>query len=103
MRWSTRRTRGTFESCATPSEELGLLVTSGTSGALMLACLALLNPGDEAIIPDPFFVIYPALVGISGAKAVTCDTYPDFRMNAERVAPLITPRTKLEAPSQPTR
>ena len=70
------------------------LVTSGTSGALMLACMAILNPGDELIIPDPWFVIYPYLAHFCQAKAVPCDTYPDFRMTAERVEKLITPRTK---------
>jgi aspartate/methionine/tyrosine aminotransferase len=78
-----------------PSDDLALMVSSGTSGALLLAFLATLNPGDEVIIPDPFFVIYPALGGVAGAKVVFCDTYPDFRMTAERVEPLITPRTKL--------
>ena len=54
-----------------PSDETGLLVTSGTSGALMLACLALLNPGDEAIIPDPYFVVYPvAGRPLTGARIV---------------------------------
>lgn len=70
------------------------LVTSGTSGALFLAALALLNPGDEFIIPDPWFVLYPYLAHLCAAKAVPCDTYPDFRMTAERVEKLITPRTK---------
>jgi aminotransferase len=88
-----------------PSDDLGLMITSGTSGAIMLACLALLNPGDEAIIPDPFFVIYPALASIGGANVVYCDTYPDFRMTAERVEPLITKRTKLvvvDSPGNPS-
>ena len=78
-----------------PSGETGLMITSGTSGAIMLACLALLNPGDEAIIPDPFFVIYPALAEISGARVVLCDLYPDLRMTAQRVEPLLTDRTKV--------
>lgn len=81
-----------------------LLVTSGTSGALFLAFLALLGPGDEAIIPDPYFVMYPHVATMCGGKAVRCDTYPDFRMTAERVEPLITDRTKLvlyNAPSNP--
>ena len=73
----------------------GVMVCSGTAGALVLACLAVLDAGDEAIIPDPYFVMYPALATMLGAKAVRCDTYPDFRMTAERVAPLITARTKL--------
>lgn len=82
-------------------QETGVLVTSGTSGALMLACLALLNPGDEIIVPDPYFVIYPALAGMAGAKAVLCDTYPDFRMTADRVAPLLTDRTRIVLVNSP--
>ncbi len=69
-------------------------ITSGTSGALVLAFLALLDAGDEVIIPDPYFVMYPHLATMVGAKAVKCDTYPDFRMTAERIEPLITKKTK---------
>ena len=88
-----------------PSDDLDVMVTSGTSGGLLLAFMALLNPGDEVIIPDPYFVIYPALAGICGAKAVRCATYPDFRLTAERVERLITPRTKavlVDSPGNPT-
>jgi len=87
-----------------PDEGTGVMITSGTSGALVLAAMALLNPGDEAIIPDPWFVIYPALGPMTGARIVGCDTYPDFRMTAERVAPLISERTKfvlINSPSNP--
>jgi aspartate/methionine/tyrosine aminotransferase len=52
----------------TPSDETGLMITSGTSGALLLVSMALLNPGDEAIIPDPYFVVYPALGPMTGGK-----------------------------------
>jgi aminotransferase len=79
-------------------------ITSGTSGAIALAFMALLNPGDEVIIPDPYFVMYPHMATMCGAKAVKCDTYPDFRMTAARIEPLITPRTKaviLCSPSNP--
>jgi aspartate/methionine/tyrosine aminotransferase len=88
-----------------PSDDLGVLVTSGTSGAILLAFLAILDPGDEVVIPDPYFVIYPAMAGIAGARPVYCDTYPDFRMTAERVEPLLTERTKLvivNSPSNPS-
>lgn len=88
-----------------PSAELEALVTSGTSGALLLAFMVLLNPGDEAIIPDPYFVIYPNLATMVGATPILCDTYPDFRMTADRIAPLITDRTKvvlLNSPANPT-
>lgn len=87
-----------------PHDDLGLLVTSGTSGALLLAFLALLNPGDEAIAADPFFVMYPQLGPITGGRVVLCDTYPDFRLTAERIEAKITPRTKLvllNSPSNP--
>lgn len=84
--------------------ESASLVTSGTSGAITLAFLALINPGDEAIIADPYFVIYPHLATLCGGKAVRSDTYPDFRLTAERVEPLITNRTRvvlLNSPSNP--
>ncbi|MCW5775711.1 MAG: aminotransferase class I/II-fold pyridoxal phosphate-dependent enzyme [Phycisphaeraceae bacterium] len=88
-----------------PGSGASVLVTSGTSGALLLACFALLGPGDEIIIPDPWFVLYPHLATLCGAKAVVCDTHPDGRMTAERVEPLITERTKIvlfNSPANPT-
>jgi aspartate/methionine/tyrosine aminotransferase len=82
-----------------------VLVTSGTSGALVLAVLAMVNPGDEVIVFDPYFVMYPALVGMVGGRCVMIDTYPDFRIDPARVAAAITPRTKLillNSPANPT-
>ena len=82
-----------------------VLVTSGTSGALVLAMLALVDPGDEVICFDPYFVMYPALVGMVGGRCVLIDTYPDFRIDPEKVAAAITPRTKLillNSPANPT-
>jgi aspartate/methionine/tyrosine aminotransferase len=83
----------------------GAIVTSGTSGALMLSAMALLDPGDEYIVPDPYFVLYPNMGKLIGAKAVFADTYPDFTMTAERVEPMITKRTKFVlacSPGNPT-
>jgi aspartate/methionine/tyrosine aminotransferase len=82
-----------------------VLITSGTSGALVLAVLAMVNPGDEVIVFDPYFVMYPALIGMVGGRCVTIDTYPDFRIDPQRVAAAITPRTKmilLNSPANPT-
>lgn len=82
-----------------------VLVTSGTSGALVMAMLAMIDPGDEAIFFDPYFVMYPALVGMVGGRAVTIDTYPDFQIDVEKVAAAITPKTKmilLNSPANPT-
>jgi aspartate aminotransferase/aminotransferase len=82
-----------------------VIVTSGTSGGLLLALLAVVNPGDEVIIPDPYFVSYPHLVTLAGGTSVYVDTYPDFRLNPEKVAAAITRRTKVimfSTPANPT-
>src|SRR5436305_11586804 len=82
-----------------------VLITSGVSGGLFLAILATINPGDEAIFLDPYFVMYKHLLTLAGGKAVPVDSYPDFRFHADRVEAAITPRTKLlilNSPSNPT-
>jgi aspartate aminotransferase/aminotransferase len=82
-----------------------VLVTSGTSGGLLLALLATLNAGDEVLIPDPYFVMYKHLVNLLGARPVFVDTYPDFRLRPERLAAAVTPRTRmliLNSPTNPT-
>jgi aspartate/methionine/tyrosine aminotransferase len=88
-----------------PGQDREVLVTSGTSGALTLAALAVINPGDEVVTPDPYFVAYPNLAAIAGGRLVTVDTYPDFRLDPDRVRAALTPRTKmilLSTPSNPT-
>ncbi len=82
-----------------------IMVTSGVSGGLMLCFLALLDPGDEILIPDPYFVMYRHLATMVGARAVTYDIYPDFRINADQIKQRITDRTRLivvNSPSNPT-
>jgi aspartate aminotransferase/aminotransferase len=85
--------------------ELPVLVTSGVSGGILLALLAVLNPGDEVLLGDPYFVIYKHAVKLIGAVPVYVDTYPDFRFHAERFEAAITPRTKMlvvASPNNPT-
>ncbi|MDB5293315.1 MAG: aspC [Phycisphaerales bacterium] len=82
-----------------------VLITSGVSGALLLAILATIDPGDEAIFLDPYFVMYKHLLTMAGGIPVAVDSYPDFRFPAEKVEKAITPRTKLlilNSPSNPT-
>jgi len=82
-----------------------VLITSGVSGGLFLAILATIDPGDEAIFLDPYFVMYKHLLTMAGGKSVIINSYPDFRFHAERVEKSITPRTKLlilNSPSNPT-
>lgn len=94
-----------FPAWGAAKSEWGTLVTSGVSGGLMLALLTCVGPGDEVLIPDPFFVMYKHLVTLAGATAVYIDTYPDFQLTPERVEKHITPRTKMllfNSPSNPT-
>src|SRR5205809_5140565 len=82
------------------SREIGrdvgeVLITSGSSGGLFLAILATIDPGDEAIFLDPYFVMYKHLLTLAGGKSVIIDSYPNFRFHPERVEKAITPRTKL--------
>lgn len=82
-----------------------IMVTSGVSGALTLAFMALVNPDDEIIIPDPSFVSYKHLVNFCGGIPVFVDTYPDFQLTAARIQPLITKKTKIlviNSPANPT-
>jgi len=82
-----------------------VLVTSGTSGGLVLALLATVNPGDEVICTDPYFVSYPHMITLAGGDMVGVDTYPDFRIDPDKLKAAITPRTKavlLTTPSNPT-
>jgi aspartate/methionine/tyrosine aminotransferase len=82
-----------------------VVITSGTSGGLVLVMTALVDPGDEVIVFDPFFVMYPALVAMVGGRCVYVDTREDFSIDVQRVADAITPRTKLilfNSPANPT-
>jgi len=81
------------------------LITSGVSGGLLLGFLSLVNPGDEVLIPDPFFTMYKVLASLCGGKPVYYDTYPDFRLDVENLRGLITDRTKVvvvNSPANPT-
>ena len=87
------------------ADERAYLVASGVSGALMLAILCTVNPGDEVLFMDPYFVMYQHLVNLAGGKCVPVDTYPDFRPDAGRIEAAITPRTRmliLNSPANPT-
>jgi aspartate/methionine/tyrosine aminotransferase len=82
-----------------------VLVTAGTSGGLLLALCCSVNPGDEVIIFDPYFVMYRHLATLAGGVSVLVDTYPDFRIDAGRVAALVTDRTRcvvVNSPVNPT-
>ncbi len=88
-----------------PHPHRDLFITSGTSGGLLLALMCTVNPGDEVIVFDPFFVMYPHLVTLAGGTTVHVDTYPDFDVDPDKVRAALTPRTKailLNSPANPT-
>ncbi len=82
-----------------------VLVTSGVSGGLLLAFMAIVNPGDEVIVPDPYFVMYKHVVNLLGGKCVFVDSYPDFGLPVEKIGRAVSKKTKLiivNSPSNPT-
>jgi aspartate/methionine/tyrosine aminotransferase len=82
-----------------------VMVTSGVSGGLYLALLATVNPGDEVIFADPYFVMYKHLVNLLGGKPMPVDTYPEFKLTPAMVEAAVTPKTKVlivNSPSNPT-
>ncbi len=82
-----------------------VFVTCGVSGGLLLALMACINPGDEVLIGDPYFVSYTHLVKLVGGVPVEVDLYDDFRLNPDRFEAAITPKTKLLlacSPGNPT-
>lgn len=88
-----------------PKDEI--LVTVGGSEAIDLGFRALLNPGDEVLIPEPCFVCYEPLSRMAGGVAVPIVTRAEdgFRLTAAALRAAITPRTKmlvLPFPNNPT-
>jgi len=82
-----------------------VFVTSGTSGGLVLALTSVIDPGDEVIVFDPYFIMYPNFIALVGGKTVCVDTYPKFHIDVDRVRAAITPRTKaiiVNSPANPT-
>jgi aspartate aminotransferase len=82
-----------------------VFVCSGTSGGLFLAMMAMVNPGEEVIFFDPYFVMYPAMIEMVGGKSIKISTYPDFKIDLEKLEAAISPRTKMiifNSPSNPT-
>ncbi len=82
-----------------------ILVTSGVSGAILLAFMSIIDPGDEVILADPYFVIYKHVINLLGGKCVYVDSYPDFKLPVTGIASAVTSRTKLiilNSPANPT-
>lgn len=88
-----------------PHQDRDVFVCSGTSGGLVLSMMGMVDPGDEVIFLDPYFVMYPALLTLFGGVPVPINSYPDFRLDPDKIAAAITPKTKmilLNSPANPT-
>jgi len=86
--------------------EANLVVTCGSTEAMMAAMLSLVNPGDEAVIFEPFYENYGPDAIVSGARPryVRLE-WPDWSLDEERLKAAFTPRTKaliLNTPNNPT-
>ena len=84
-----------------------VIVTVGAMGALYLAMKCLIDPGDEVIIPGPYWVNYAQQVSMCGGRPVIVDSCEDdnFALSVEKLEKAITPRTKIlviNSPNNPT-
>jgi len=84
-----------------------ILVSSGAKQTLYNLCMAVLDPGDEAVIPAPYWVSYPDMVALADGRPVIVPTGPaqGYRMTPAQLEAAITPRTRLLilcSPSNPT-
>lgn len=84
-----------------------IVVSSGAKSSLYHAICAIVDDGDEVILPSPFWLTYPELVGLAGGKTVFVETKAEngYKITAEELERAITPKTKcfiLNSPNNPT-
>src|SRR5689334_17933376 len=84
-----------------------IVVSTGGKQVLYNALMATLNPGDEVIIPAPYWVSYPEMVLLAGGEPVSivCPAEQGFKLKPDALEKAITPKTKwiiLNSPSNPT-
>lgn len=84
-----------------------IIVSNGAKHSIFNACYAVLEEGDEVIIPSPYWLTYPEVVKVCGAKPVYIDCKKEnkFKFTAEDLKKTITPNTKMlifNSPSNPT-
>jgi aspartate aminotransferase len=99
-RYVTKRT-------GVPTSIDNIVLVPGSKNILAFLLLAIIEPGDEVIVPDPGYPIYRSLVNFIGAKPISAPIRQenDFRLDVEELRGLVTPRTKLmivNTPANPT-
>ena len=95
------------EDCGLEYEPTQIVVASGAKHSVFVALQVLLNPGDEVILPAPFWVSYYELIKMAGGVPVivTATEEDGFKISAEKLAAAVSPKTKamiLNNPSNPT-
>ena len=95
--YAARGFRGVDETC--------VVVSPGGKMSCYLSILALVSPGDEVVIPAPYWVSYPEMVKLAGGsvKVVPTTDATGFKMSAEQLRAAITPKTKLLVLTSPSR
>jgi aspartate aminotransferase len=86
-----------------PYQAENIIVSNGAKHSLLNAILALVNPGDEVLIPAPFWVSYPSMIQYAGGVPVSIPSAveDDFKVSAAKLEAAITPKTKLLLFSSP--
>jgi len=82
-----------------------IMMTCGCAGAMNSALKAILNPGDEVIVPTPFFPDYKFYILNYGGRMIPAETRGDFSLDVPALESLITPKTRailLNSPNNPT-
>jgi len=84
-----------------------IIVSNGAKHSIFNACYALLDEGDEVIIPEPYWLTYPEVVKVCGGvpKYLSCKKENKYKFSAEELKAAITPKTKMlifNSPSNPT-
>ncbi|MFL2674070.1 MAG: pyridoxal phosphate-dependent aminotransferase [Candidatus Actinomarina sp.] len=88
-------------------QQENILVSNGGKHAILTTFMSILNPGDEVLIPSPYWTTYPEAVKISGGNPIIVDTEfdDDFKVNTDQLDALKTTKTKIlvwVSPSNPT-
>lgn len=95
-----------FRESGVEAQAADVVVSCGAKHSLFNALAVLLDDGDEAVLPAPYWVSYPSMVQAAGAKTVYVDTRPDgCVLTAERLERALTPRTRvliMVSPGNPT-
>src|SRR5690606_11418473 len=90
-----------------PVDPSRIIVTSGASGALLLAAMALINPGDEVLMPDPSYPANQTFIRSAGGipRLIPCQAEQRFQLSAQDIREHWGPSTRgvlIASPSNPT-